>query len=99
MPIYEYRCELCGEEIETSQRISDPPLSTCPACGEEGLRRLISRTSFVLKGGGWYVTDYKSRPTDSSSSSPSSTSTATPASKPADSGTTSGPAKPATSSD
>lgn len=56
MPIYEYRCESCGT-FEEMQRISDPPLSKCPKCKRK-VRRLISNTSFQLKGTGWYVTDY-----------------------------------------
>ncbi|HZP43016.1 MAG TPA: FmdB family zinc ribbon protein [Candidatus Binatia bacterium] len=56
MPIYEYRCEQCGD-FEEMQRITDPPLSRCPKCKRK-VRRLISSTSFQLKGSGWYVTDY-----------------------------------------
>ena len=56
MPIYEYRCEHCGD-FEEMQRITDPPLSRCPRCKRK-VRRLISNTSFQLKGSGWYVTDY-----------------------------------------
>jgi len=56
MPIYEYRCEKCGD-FEQTQRISDPPLTRCPTCRRK-VRRLISHTSFQLKGSGWYVTDY-----------------------------------------
>jgi putative FmdB family regulatory protein len=56
MPIYEYRCEHCGV-FEEMQRITDPPLSRCPTCKRK-VRRLISSTSFQLKGTGWYVTDY-----------------------------------------
>jgi putative FmdB family regulatory protein len=56
MPIYEYRCEKCGE-FEHSQRITDPALQRCPTCKRK-VRRLISNTSFQLKGSGWYVTDY-----------------------------------------
>jgi putative FmdB family regulatory protein len=56
MPIYEYRCEHCGD-FEETQRISDPPLQRCPKCRRK-VRRLISNTSFQLKGSGWYVTDY-----------------------------------------
>lgn len=59
MPIYEYACSSCGHELEAVQRITADPLCTCPACHEDALRRLISQTSFVLKGSGWYVTDYK----------------------------------------
>jgi putative FmdB family regulatory protein len=56
MPIYEYRCDQCGV-FEEMQRITDPPLSRCPTCHRK-VRRLISSTSFQLKGTGWYVTDY-----------------------------------------
>ena len=59
MPIYEYRCTGCGSEHEFIQRFSDKPKSKCPDCGGK-LRKLISNTSFVLKGTGWYVTDYAS---------------------------------------
>jgi putative FmdB family regulatory protein len=56
MPIYEYACEHCGV-FEEMQRITDPALSKCPKCKRK-VRRLISQTSFQLKGSGWYVTDY-----------------------------------------
>ena len=56
MPIYEYRCEHCGD-FEEMQRITDAALSRCPRCKRK-VRRLISQTSFQLKGTGWYVTDY-----------------------------------------
>jgi putative FmdB family regulatory protein len=59
MPIYEYRCQECGHELEKLQRMADAPLSDCPACGQPGLRRLISAAGFRLKGGGWYETDFK----------------------------------------
>jgi putative FmdB family regulatory protein len=59
MPIYEYRCVKCNEQFEVMQKITDDPLSTCELCGGN-LKRLITNTSFVLKGSGWYVTDYPS---------------------------------------
>jgi putative FmdB family regulatory protein len=59
MPIYEYRCQQCGHELEKLQRMSDEPLMECPACREPGLKRLISAAGFRLKGGGWYETDFK----------------------------------------
>jgi putative FmdB family regulatory protein len=59
MPIYEYRCEACGHELEQMQKISDPPLTDCPACGQPQLRKKISAAAFRLKGGGWYETDFK----------------------------------------
>lgn len=59
MPVYEYKCSGCGRRHEFIQKFSDKPLSTCPVCRGE-MRKLISSTSFVLKGTGWYVTDYAS---------------------------------------
>lgn len=60
MPIYEYRCNACGNLLDALQKISDEPLRDCPECGEAALRRLISAPSFRLKGSGWYETDFKS---------------------------------------
>ena len=60
MPIYEYRCDACGHELEALQKISDPKLTDCPECDQSRLRRLISKPSFRLKGSGWYETDFKS---------------------------------------
>jgi putative FmdB family regulatory protein len=59
MPIYEYECRSCGHELEKIQRMSDDPLTDCPACEEPGLRRKVSAAGFRLKGGGWYETDFK----------------------------------------
>jgi putative FmdB family regulatory protein len=60
MPIYEYACDKCGHEFEAEQRITDAPLKSCPGCRGRKVRRLISRTSFVLKGSGWYSDLYSS---------------------------------------
>ena len=60
MPIYEYRCDSCGHELDALQKLSDDPLKDCPACAAVVLRRLISAPSFRLKGDGWYETDFKS---------------------------------------
>jgi putative FmdB family regulatory protein len=57
MPIYEYECTQCRKHHEVMQRITDSAISECPDCKGE-LKKLISNTSFVLKGSGWYVTDY-----------------------------------------
>ena len=59
MPIYEYGCTKCGKTHEIMQKFSDVPLSICPECGAD-VKKLISNTSFVLKGTGWYATDYAS---------------------------------------
>ena len=72
MPIYEYHCQKCGV-FEVTQRITESPLTTCPTC-EGDIRRLISLTAFVLKGSGWYATDY-ARSNGKNESSPGSTST------------------------
>lgn len=61
MPIYEYRCEDCGHELEALQKLSDPKLTTCPECGKESLVKLVSASAFVLKGSGWYVTDFRDK--------------------------------------
>jgi putative FmdB family regulatory protein len=60
MPIYEYRCDKCEREFEAEQRITDDPLRSCPHCRSRKVRRLISQTSFVLKGKGWYSDLYSS---------------------------------------
>ena len=60
MPIYEYRCESCGHELEALQKLSDAALTTCPACAGQTLIKKISAAGFRLKGGGWYETDFKS---------------------------------------
>jgi putative FmdB family regulatory protein len=59
MPIYEYRCESCGHELEVLQKMSDPVLAECPECKQESLKKMISAVGFRLKGGGWYETDFK----------------------------------------
>ena len=63
MPIYEYKCELCGHQVEMLQKISDEPAKTCPECGGDGLRKLVSAAAFKLKGTGWYETDFKDKKT------------------------------------
>ncbi|SFM60058.1 FmdB family zinc ribbon protein [Thermodesulforhabdus norvegica] len=68
MPIYEYECTRCGKVIEVMQKFSDPPLTECEAC-HGSLRKLISMSTFHLKGTGWYVTDYARKGTSSPSSS------------------------------
>ena len=64
MPLYEYQCRSCDDVSEAFQRISDPPLTTCEACGGE-LKKLISAPAFQFKGSGWYVTDYADKPKSS----------------------------------
>ena len=59
MPIYEYQCTRCGHGLEAIQKFSDDPLTSCPACNEEALKKKVSAPSFRLSGGGWYETDFK----------------------------------------
>jgi putative FmdB family regulatory protein len=59
MPIYEYQCESCGAHLEKLQKISDPVLKDCPECKKASLKKMVSATSFRLKGTGWYETDFK----------------------------------------
>ncbi len=59
MPIYEYQCQSCSHEMEALRKISDDPLTDCPACGKADLKKKVSAAAFRLKGGGWYETDFK----------------------------------------
>ena len=59
MPFYEYACTSCDHHLEALQKISEDPLVFCPECGEESLKKLVSAAAFVLKGSGWYETDFK----------------------------------------
>jgi putative FmdB family regulatory protein len=67
MPLYEYQCAKCGGIEEAIQKFSDAPLTTCRHCSGK-LTKLISQSSFHLKGTGWYVTDYSKKPADASTS-------------------------------
>ena len=81
MPIYEYHCSSCGISKDVMQKMSDPVLTTCPACGQETSSKQISAAGFQLKGSGWYATDFKG----SSGSSPKTeakTESAAPAATP-----------------
>lgn len=60
MPIYEYKCEHCGHELEAIQKMSDAALTDCPECNEPRLKKLVSAAGFRLSGSGWYETDFKS---------------------------------------
>jgi putative FmdB family regulatory protein len=59
MPVYEYECPACKTVVEVQQRMADAPLSTCPECGG-AVKKIMSRSSFQLKGGGWYADGYSS---------------------------------------
>lgn len=108
MPTYEYECDQCHRVFEVQQRISEPPLTTCDQCGG-AVRRLLSPAPFILKGGGWYVTDYPSEARKkaveaekSSEKKPSgeqsSTSTSSPATSTSQAGSSAAPSTPSTGS-
>jgi putative FmdB family regulatory protein len=59
MPIYAYRCSACGHAQDVLQKLSDPVLTTCPACGAEAYAKQVTAAGFQLKGSGWYVTDFR----------------------------------------
>ncbi len=59
MPIYAYKCAACGHAKDVLQKISDAPLTTCPACGSEQFTKQLTAAGFQLKGSGWYATDFK----------------------------------------
>lgn len=59
MPIYEYRCESCGHQEDHLQKVSEKPLTVCPACGKRAYKKMLSAAGFQLKGSGWYATDFK----------------------------------------
>jgi putative FmdB family regulatory protein len=95
MPIYEYRCDSCGFQKEYIQRMSDPLLTDCPECKKATFSKMVTAAGFQLKGGGWYVTDFKGsggktagtkkteeKQSDTSAKSEKSESAAAPASTP-----------------
>ncbi len=70
MPIYAYRCEACGHAKDVLQKMSDAPLTDCPACGAGAFKKQVTAAGFQLKGSGWYVTDFRG---GSSSAAPAKT--------------------------
>ncbi len=61
MPIYVYRCQACGHKMDVLQKMSATPLTKCPACEEEKLKKQMTSAAFHLKGTGWYETDFKNK--------------------------------------
>jgi putative FmdB family regulatory protein len=59
MPIYAYKCQSCGHAKDVLQKLSDPPLVVCPACGAAAFSKQVTAAGFQLKGSGWYATDFK----------------------------------------
>jgi putative FmdB family regulatory protein len=81
MPIYAYKCSACGHEQDVMQKMSDAPLTTCPACGQATYAKQLTAAGFQLKGNGYYATDFKnSKPeTPASSNAPACGTGACPA--------------------
>lgn len=82
MPTYDYKCENCGNEIEVFQSIKDAPITKCPKCGKDTLKKMISGgAGLIFKGSGFYLTDYKDKKTSNSYTSTKKAETSTPAPK------------------
>jgi putative FmdB family regulatory protein len=94
MPIYAYKCASCGHAKDVLQKLSDAPLTVCPACGAESFGKQVTAAGFQLKGSGWYATDFRNgsapapaKPADKSSEAkPAEAKTDSAASKPAEGG-------------
>jgi len=71
MPIYRYRCTQCAEVAEVWAKMSDPPPDACPTCGADAMEKMVARTGFQLKGGGWYAQGYSGGGSEASTSSSS----------------------------
>lgn len=100
MPIYEFVCEACGRITEVMQRMNDPAPSACPECGAGKLARLVSRTTFQLKGGGWYSDLYasaKKKPEPAAAEPKGAAAAASPGSAPAAAPAPAAPSAPAAS--
>ncbi|WP_197338362.1 FmdB family zinc ribbon protein [Ralstonia solanacearum] len=97
MPIYAYQCDACGHAKDVLQKMSDAPLTDCPACGASAFKKQLTAAGFQLKGSGWYVTDFRGGSGGTSASSTaaktdsaaSAASTAPAASTASDSGSAS----------
>jgi putative FmdB family regulatory protein len=93
MPIYAYKCESCGHAKDVLQKMSDAPLTDCPACGAPAFKKQLTAAGFQLKGSGWYVTDFRggdgaSKAPKSAEGEASSTAAASGSDKPGDSAAT-----------
>jgi len=91
MPIYAYRCTSCGHAQDVLQKISDPVLTVCPACGASTYAKQVTAAGFQLKGSGWYATDFRGGST-APAPKPDGDKPAAEAAKPAEGGTAAVPA-------
>ncbi len=98
MPIYAYKCESCGHRQDVLQKISDPALGSCPACGSASFVKQVTAAGFQLKGSGWYVTDFRGGSTPAAADKPDADAkpadTAAPATAAAPSAPSATPEKP-----
>jgi putative FmdB family regulatory protein len=87
MPIYAYRCSACGHAKDVLQKLSDAPLTACPACGAASFSKQVTAAGFQLKGSGWYATDFKggaaaapaeAKPADAAAAAPAAPAAAAP---------------------
>ena len=83
MPIYAYKCGSCGHAKDVLQKISDAPLTDCPACGAAAFSKQLTAAGFQLKGSGWYVTDFRGGSGGASAPAAASSGDAAPAVAPA----------------
>lgn len=90
MPIYAYKCGSCGHAKDVLQKISDTPLTVCPACGADTFSKQVTAAGFQLKGSGWYATDFRGGSATSALAAADQ-----PAGKPADAGKSEGASTPA----
>ena len=95
MPIYAYKCESCGHAKDVLQKLSDAPLTDCPACGAATFTKQVTAAGFQLKGSGWYVTDFRNGGGAASAPASSAASPASPAAASAESSSAASPAAPA----
>ena len=100
MPIYAYKCSSCGNEKDVLQKVSDAPLTECPACGAASFAKQLTAAGFQLKGSGWYATDFRngsaakpgSKPAEAKPDGGDAPSPAEPAAKPAEPAAAAAPA-------
>jgi putative FmdB family regulatory protein len=92
MPIYAYKCESCGHAKDVLQKISDPVLTDCPACGVSAFKKQVTAAGFQLKGSGWYATDFKGGSSGSAATAPASSGDAAKDTAPAKTEATPAPA-------
>lgn len=83
MPIYAYKCSVCGHAKDVLQKISDAPLSVCPECGQSTFSKQVTAAGFQLKGSGWYVTDFRGNGSGGAASTGAAAEGGAPASAPA----------------